>query len=101
MCSRRLKQAPFGQTYGPKIRYIDPLDGCACMITSRMLNALRIYVYMNSEDICCLYTQEEYRDGNIMDGCAYMFKGCDKLNTITFTRNLIKERCESARSFSL
>ena len=41
MCSRRLKQAQFGRTYGPKIRCIDPLDGCACMITSRMLNALR------------------------------------------------------------
>ena len=51
------------------------------------------------------YTQEEYRDRNIMDVCAFMFKGCDKLNnwpiTPTFTRNLIKERCESARSFSL
>ena len=61
----------------------------------------RIYVYMNSKDICCLYTQEEYRDRNIVDGCAYMFKGCDKLKTITITRNLIKERCESARSFSI
>ena len=37
----------------------------------------RIYVYMNSED-----TQEEYRDWNIVNGCAYMFKGCDKLNEL-------------------
>ena len=39
MCSRRLKQAPFGRTYGPK------------MITSRMLNALRYLPYL------CLYEQ--------------------------------------------
>ena len=45
MCSRRLKQAPFGRTYGPKIRCIDPVDGCACMITSRMLNALHLCLY--------------------------------------------------------
>ena len=51
MCSRRLKQAPFGRTYGPKIRCIDPLDGCACMITSRMLNALRYLPHL------CLYEQ--------------------------------------------
>ena len=37
MCSRRLKQAPFGRTYGPEI----PLDVCARMITSRMLEKLR------------------------------------------------------------
>ena len=33
---------------------------------------------MNSED----NTQEEYRDRNIVDGCAYMFKGCDKLKKL-------------------
>ena len=77
MCSRRLKQAPFGRTYGPKIRCIDPLDGCACMITSRMLNALRYLSHL------CLYDQE-YRDRNIVDGCAFMFKGCDKLNELAY-----------------
>ena len=33
-------QAAFGRTCEPKIRHIVPLDGCACMITSWMLNAL-------------------------------------------------------------
>ena len=55
MCSRRLKQAPFGRTYGPKIRCIDPLDGCACMITSCMLNALRYRPHL------CLYEQRTRR----------------------------------------
>ena len=51
MCSRRLKQAAFGRTYGPKRRIV-PLDGCACMIiTSRMLNALRHLPHL------CLYEQ--------------------------------------------
>ena len=71
MCSRRLKQAPFGRTYEPKIRCIDPLDGCACMITSRMLNALR---YLN-----------------IVDGCAFMFKGCDKLNELAHYYKIYKK----------
>ena len=75
MCSRRLKQAPFGRTYGPKIRCIDPLDGCACMITSRMLNALRYLTHL------CLYEQRTHRK-NTEDGCAFMFKGCDKLNEL-------------------
>ena len=77
MCSRRLKQAPFGRPYGPKIMCIDPLDGCACMITTRMLNlnALRYLPHL------CLYEQE-YIDRNIVDGCAFMFKGCDKLNEL-------------------
>ena len=26
--------------------------------------------------------QEEYRDRNIVDGCTFMFKGCDKLNEL-------------------
>ena len=30
------------------------------------------------------YTQEEYRDRNIVDGCAFMFKGCDKLNELAY-----------------
>ena len=52
MCSRRLKQAAFGRTYGPK-RHLVPLDGCACMIiTSRMLNAVRHLVHI------CLYEQQ-------------------------------------------
>ena len=55
MCSRRLKQAPFGRTYGPEIRCIDPLDGCARMITSRMLNALRYLPHL------CLYKQRTRR----------------------------------------
>ena len=80
MCSRRVKQAPFGRTYGQKIRCIDPLDGCACMITSRMLNALRYLPYL------CLYEQRTRRKNtetvNIVDGCVYMFKGCDKLNEL-------------------
>ena len=51
MCSRRLKQAAFGRTYGPKRRIV-PLDGCACMIiTTRMLNALRHLPHL------CLYEQ--------------------------------------------
>ena len=51
MCSRRLKQAAFGRTYGPKRRIV-PLDGCACMIiTSRMLNALWHLTHL------CLYEQ--------------------------------------------
>ena len=47
--SRRLKQAAFGRTYGPKI----PLDGCACMITLRILNALRYLPHL------CLYEQRK------------------------------------------
>ena len=57
MCSRRLKQVPFGRTYGPKIRCIDPLDGCACMITSRMLNALRYLSHL------CLHQSRRRRSG--------------------------------------
>ena len=55
MCSRRLKQALFGRTYWPKIRCIDPLDSCACMITSRLLNALRYLPHL------CLYEQRTRR----------------------------------------
>ena len=51
MCSKRLKQAAFGRTYGPKIRRIFPLHGCACMITSRTLNALRYMPHL------CLFEQ--------------------------------------------
>ena len=37
------------------------------------------------------YTQEEYRDRNIVDGCAFMFKGCDKLNELTLYYNIYKK----------
>ena len=34
--------------------------------------------------------QEEYRDRNIVDGCAFMFKGCDKLNELAHYYNIYK-----------
>ena len=37
------------------------------------------------------YTQEEYRDRNIVDGCAFMFKGCDKLNKLAHYYNIYKK----------
>ena len=49
MCSRRIKQTAFDRTYGPKV----PLDGCACVITSRMLNALRYLPHL------CLHEQRK------------------------------------------
>ena len=47
------------------------------------------------------YTQEEYRDRNIVDGCAFMFKGCDKLNELAHYYNIYKKSNQGTRSFSL
>ena len=35
--------------------------------------------------------QEEYRDRNIVDGSALMFKGCDKLNELAHYYNIYKK----------
>ena len=62
MCSRRLKQA----AYGPKIRRIFPLDGCACMITSRMFT-LRYMLHL------CLYEQRRKEaDIKLVAALAYL-----------------------------
>ena len=37
------------------------------------------------------YTQEEYRDWNIVDGCAFMCNGCDKLNELAHYYNIYKK----------